>query len=801
MKQASAKSVRGSWMDSLKDHLQVLTDAKPQASPLFALQRQTKHFTLPLWARFIKSETFLRRTIPVLIALLLLFVAATRGAALITTAEKIENNVKTELSMFSEIIALKLGSNPSLETAITSPTLAGLFLNEASPELTNWKGRSIFLMDRSTKVIAQKDTQGDFLGLKQHRLVGNASLYTPPNSRSLVHSINFEGKKAAFAIMQNIKINGAGVIGTLLVIQTEKAIYSDWYDSVKLNITLFLAISSVLLVILYAYYAQGSRAREIDQLFMETNARFDTALARGHSGLWDWDLSRGRIVWSRSMYQMLGMEPQDNVMGYGDLTQLMHPSDPDMMSLANEVFKSDQSQIDHRFRMMHSSGSWVWMRLRAELVRYKGCDPHLIGIAVDISEQEAIKQQSRDADIRLRDAIENISEAFVLWDAKKRLVMCNSKYQQLYNLPASAVTNSSHYDDIMAKSRKPRARHRVPSDNNFENGTKKFEAQIEGGRWLQISERRTRDGGFVSIGTDITQIKRNQEKLVRSEKSHMDTITNLRKTQQELEKQAQQLVQFADNLHEEKERANAGNKAKSEFLANVSHELRTPLNAIMGFSDIMRSQMFGPLGSSKYSEYADDIHDSGCFLLGVINDVLDMSKIEAGRFQLTPETVNMHDLLDETLRIIQIQADNGEITLSKKIPRKLVLEADKRAVKQILLNLLSNAVKFTPKGGKIKVTAKALKHAVNIVIEDDGIGISEKALEKLGQPFEQVQDQFTKNHKGSGLGLAIARSLAMLHGGTLKISSKVGEGTSIAVKLPLKCTVELIEDKNHEAAA
>ena len=171
----------------------------------------------------------------------------------------------------------------------------------------------------------------------------------------------------------------------------------------------------------------------------------------------------------------------------------------------------------------------------------------------------------------------------------------------------------------------------------------------------------------------------------------------------------------------------------------------------------------------------------------MINDVLDMSKIEAGRFQLQPETVHLHDLLDETLRIIKIQADEADLTVGQKIPKSLELVADRRAVKQILLNLLSNAVKFTPKGGKIDVSAKALKHDVNIVIRDNGIGIAPEALDRLGQPFEQVQDQFTKDHKGSGLGLAIARSLTALHGGQFKITSEVGEGTTVSVRLPFKC--------------
>ena len=363
--------------------------------------------------------------------------------------------------------------------------------------------------------------------------------------------------------------------------------------------------------------------------------------------------------------------------------------------------------------------------------------------------------------------------------------MCNSKYQQLYNLPSEAVTSGSSYEAVISASRKPRILTPVIGEKRRDRGTKTFEAQIEDGRWLQISERRTQDGGFVSVGTDISQIKRNEAKLVESEQQQKRTIQDLQATQRQLELQAQQLVEFADNLNEQKKKADAGNKAKSEFLANISHELRTPLNAIIGFSDIMRARMFGPLGSEKYDEYADDIHHSGSFLLNVINDVLDMSKIEAGRFELQPEQLNLSDLLSDTLRIIHKQAEDAEICVNQSIPDDLVLEADRRAMKQILLNLLSNAVKFTAAEGQISVSARVRNSSVNIAISDNGIGISRAALQRLGRPFEQVQDQFTKDHKGTGLGLAIARSLSKLHGGNLRIRSALGEGTIIVVRLPM----------------
>ncbi len=801
MDHAGTPSVRGRWIDSVKRKLVDLNRAKRQETLFEGPLPQSKIFAAPGWGRILKSEKILRRLIPLLILALLIMVAASRTVGMLNSSQSIQKSAKSEIALTSELAGLYLSANPSLQSALASPTLAEVFLKDALPKQFKNTNRLAFLLNANGKVIAHEPKTVDFDGVQLSRLTAGNPLIGSFATNADVQSFMFDGKAAAFGQFRTVQNLDGERIGGLLIVQTEKSIFGTWNSTMTVDIVMFLAMSTVMLVILFVYFSQGARARDADELFMETNARFDTALARGHCGLWDWDLSRGRIVWSRSMFQMLGMEPSNRVLGFGELSGLLHGDDADLMTLANSAFLSESKQIDHSFRIMHSNGTWVWLRIRAELVRYKGTDPHLIGIAVDITEQEAIKQQSRAADIRLRDAIENISEAFVLWDSKKRLVMCNSKYQQLYNLPASAVVPKTDYDVVMQQSKKPKIKTQVAFDNGFENGSKTFEAQVEDGKWLQINERRTQDGGFVSVGTDITQIKRNESKLVESERKHMTTIADLRTSQRQLEYQAQQLVELADDLSEQKDKAEAGNRSKSEFLANISHELRTPLNAIIGFSDIMRSNMFGPLGSEKYDEYAEDIHDSGNFLLGVINDVLDMSKIEAGRFDLNLEQVPLHTLLDETLRIIHVQAEKAELSVSQKMPEDLTIEADRRAVKQILLNLLSNAVKFTGKGGKIEVTAKKSKQCVNIVISDNGIGISKTALERLGQPFEQVQDQFTKDHKGSGLGLAIARSLSILHGGSLDIRSEEGEGTTVAVRLPIECEVARPQVSEEELAA
>ena len=290
----------------------------------------------------------------------------------------------------------------------------------------------------------------------------------------------------------------------------------------------------------------------------------------------------------------------------------------------------------------------------------------------------------------------------------------------------------------------------------------------------------------MSVGSDITQIKQHQEKLVDSERRLMATIHDLSLARRSEQERSGELVELNRKYMRETERAEAANRAKSEFLANMSHELRTPLNAIIGFSEVMELKLFGPLGSDRYEEYARDIQSSGAYLLGVINDILDMSKIEAGQFSVDREEIDLCPLIRETVRVISLQAAEKKISVETRIADSMRVFADRRAIKQIAINLLSNAVKFTGEGGHISVRARNVAGALMLTIEDNGCGIPKGALGKLGRPFEQVQNQFSKSHTGSGLGLAISRSLAQLHGGALKIRSKEGSGTIVSVRIPIR---------------
>jgi cell cycle sensor histidine kinase DivJ len=216
----------------------------------------------------------------------------------------------------------------------------------------------------------------------------------------------------------------------------------------------------------------------------------------------------------------------------------------------------------------------------------------------------------------------------------------------------------------------------------------------------------------------------------------------------------------------------------------MSHELRTPLNAIMGFSDIMRQRLFGPM-SDRYAEYADLVHDAGAHLLELINDVLDMSKIEAERFELSREAFDARDAVAAVIRLMRGQAERAGVTLRGVLPPEpLEVDADRRAIKQIALNLVSNAVKFTPQNGSVTLTVQAQGEMLEIIVSDSGIGIAPGDLARLGNPFEQAGDA-DKRAEGSGLGLSLVRAFAQLHGGEMSLESIMGEGTTVTVRMPV----------------
>ena len=245
-------------------------------------------------------------------------------------------------------------------------------------------------------------------------------------------------------------------------------------------------------------------------------------------------------------------------------------------------------------------------------------------------------------------------------------------------------------------------------------------------------------------------------------------------------------TQYARELGLEIARAEAETReaGKTRFLANMSHELRTPLNAVLGFSDIMRQRIFGPL-PERYGEYAENIHQAGGHLLDLINDVLDVTKIEAERYALTLERFDAREVVSAAMALVRVNADDKGVSLSSILPGDPVeVSADRRALKQIALNLLSNAVKFTARGGSVTVTVEAIGPYLEVVVADTGVGIAPEDVRRLGRPFEQA-GEMEQRRQGTGLGLSLVRAFADLHGGRMSIDSTLGEGTAVTVRLPV----------------
>ena len=239
-------------------------------------------------------------------------------------------------------------------------------------------------------------------------------------------------------------------------------------------------------------------------------------------------------------------------------------------------------------------------------------------------------------------------------------------------------------------------------------------------------------------------------------------------------------------LRRAKEEAELANRAKSEFLANMSHELRTPLNAIIGFSDTIRERMFGSLGNQKYEEYVDNIHESGIHLLELINDILDLSKVEAHALDLDERPLNVGQVTEAVVRLIRPRAEDGQVTVTNRVRVDMpFLLADERRVKQVLVNLLSNAVKFTEPGGEVVLDAHMDGgDALALVVSDTGIGMDPRDLEIALSPFGQVDGSLVRRHEGTGLGLPLTRALVEMHGGTLAIESEKGQGTRVTIRFP-----------------
>lgn len=391
------------------------------------------------------------------------------------------------------------------------------------------------------------------------------------------------------------------------------------------------------------------------------------------------------------------------------------------------------------------------------------CDSVLRGClrAVFSAAQAALaRHRAGRVESRLSAAIEALPDGFALFDAGDRLVVCNRKYREAHLNSGPALVAGARFEDIvrfgLAHGDYPEAEgceqawlaewlrgHRSPEGA--------FERRLPDGRWMLIAERRTRDGGTACSVVDITALKTRE---------------------------------FA--LGQAAAAAECASRAKGDFVSSVSHELRTPLNAIIGFSELIEREVYGPSGHPNYRQYAVDIHRSGQHLLSLINDLLDLSKIESGKLDLNEEPVEVPHAAASAIRIIRDRARVAGLDLRCEIDAGLpLLRGDERALRQILLNLLSNAIKFTGTGGFVTLRARPVPGGgIALAVEDCGIGMAPDGIRVAMEPFGQIAGPMASRHDGTGLGLPIAKKLTEAMGGSIAVASRPGVGTVVTLRFP-----------------
>jgi PAS domain S-box-containing protein len=492
---------------------------------------------------------------------------------------------------------------------------------------------------------------------------------------------------------------------------------------------------------------------------LELGAHFALAERAAKIGYWRHQVDEAEPHWSPGFFALLGLDPTKVKPSTEYLMKHIRVEDRAPVAMGVAAGVTEGKPFYYRCRIDVGNGERV-VDTYGDVERdASGKVAAVLGVVRDVTAEVAAERTIREREAAYRFVAEEATDTIIRHDkdgaplfvspAVTGFLGCSPE-EYLAEVPFTRV----HPDDLAMVQRVL-----LEARDNRKTATLSYRARHNDGHYVW-SETRVRfvfdpsndeHVGAISITRDVSEHKAFEEALLAA-----------------------------------RERAEFASHTKSRFLANMSHELRTPLNAIMGFSDIIAREMFGPLSNDRYSEYARMINESGSLLLDLINDLLDMSKIEAGKHDLHVEEFSAGEVIEATTRLLSVRAENRRITISTAVsPPDALVAADPRAFKQILLNLISNAVKFTDPGGAIEISATSDGEWLRLTVRDTGIGIPAEMLPRLAQPFEQVTSDPSRTHGGSGLGLALVKSLAQLHGGQFALESKQGHGTTVTVTLPL----------------
>ena len=397
-----------------------------------------------------------------------------------------------------------------------------------------------------------------------------------------------------------------------------------------------------------------------------------------------------------------------------------------------------------------------WLRICERRTR----SGHMAGIISDVTDQKQREADLIMAERGLSEVLESMHEGFALFDEEDRLIMWNKKYENMFPLIHDVIKYGVRFEDLVRAAAERGQNTESLEDREawiqgrlriFRSLESDSESRFTDGRWLLARKYRGNSGRTLAIFIDITELKQREAEL-----------------------------------HEAKLQAETANRIKSEFLANMSHELRTPLNAIIGFSDILIKEQAGPIGTPVYREYAKDVNDSGHQLLGIIEDLIDLSRLETGQVDLRETEMNLGALLDLCRRAFEDKAASAGVSLDiESEAGEIEIWVDQVRLRQVLHNLISNAIKFTPSGGSVRLSGRVADSGEIVIdVADTGIGMTPHELDIAVEPFRQAQSSLTRSQGGSGIGLTLCNSMIKLHGGSLEIASSKGEGTTATLRLP-----------------
>ncbi len=479
------------------------------------------------------------------------------------------------------------------------------------------------------------------------------------------------------------------------------------------------------------------------------------------TGSWFWEMDGDlRFSWvSGNVAAHIGMTPDDLIgrkreeVGRPDI-------DPEAWTAHLETLARHEPFSDFVYRVDLPSGP-VWVRASGRPVfDAAGAFVGYRGAALDVTAEIEARDAATIANERMLAALQTTEDIYSIWDRDDRLVVCNERYRTFGGLRAEQLRQGMTFEEIIRLTleneligsaigreeewiEQRMARHRNPAEP--------FELDIVDGTRLLVRERKVGNGETVVVYTDVTEQRRQQQ-----------------------------------NLREALAAAEEANEQRAAFMAQMSHELRTPMNAIIGFAEVIESQLHGPIGDKRYLEYIEHIHDSGQHLLSLINDLLDIAKIESGEFILNEEALDIQAMVVEAMGLLGPLAERKQVQLVPPAGDGAWVLADRRALRQVLMNLMSNGIKFTEKGGSVD-TAVEVTDAGELVISvtDTGAGIPPEHLEDVWQPFAQVEDRLLSRPMiGTGLGLSVVRNLMQMHGGDADLKSEVGVGTRVSVSFP-----------------